>query len=134
MDRGRSLLIPPCMRKPVAAVAPRLQLPYRTGPMKRRHIDLKKLHRRVTDLSAEAVDSLYGLEPVYEPGATADDLTQFVSIQCPYCGEHFDTRVDLSAGSFNHIEDCQVCCQPIELSVQIDEPGAGATVNTRRAD
>jgi hypothetical protein len=31
--------------------------------------------------------------------------------------------VDLSAGSFRYVEDCQVCCQPIELAGEVDEDG-----------
>ncbi len=70
------------------------------------------------------IDELYGLEPVFEPGAgDSDELSGFVSVQCPYCGESFDTAVDLSAGSFSYIEDCQVCCQPIELAGEVDEAG-----------
>ena len=70
------------------------------------------------------IDELYGLEPVFEPGAVdSDELSGFVSVQCPYCGESFDTAVDLSAGPFSYIEDCQVCCQPIELAGEVDEAG-----------
>ena len=50
-------------------------------------------------LDAEAIDALYGLEPAFEPGAeSSSDLTRFVSVQCPYCGESFETAVDWSAG------------------------------------
>jgi hypothetical protein len=73
----------------------------------------------------QAIDALYGLEPVFEPGAAgSSQLTQFVTVSCPYCGESFETAVDLSAGSFRYVEDCQVCCQPIELAGEVDEDGA----------
>ncbi len=49
---------------------------------------------------AQAIDALYGLEPVFEPGAAAGEPTQLVTIECPYCGESIDTVLDLSAGSF----------------------------------
>ena len=81
-------------------------------------------------LDPTAIDELYGLEPVFEPGTGASaGLTQFVSVQCPHCGEAFETAVDLSAGSFRYVEDCQVCCQPIELAGEVDEDGVflGAT-------
>ena len=58
----------------------------------------------------------------------------FVTIECPYCGEPFETRLDLSAGSASYIEDCQVCCQPIELRVEVDIAGALETVDARRTD
>ena len=72
----------------------------------------------------KSIDDLYGLEPVFEPGAASAGVTQFVAVQCPYCGERWDTAVDLSAGSFRYVEDCQVCCQPIELTGEVDENGA----------
>ena len=74
-------------------------------------------------LNPQAIDELYGLEPVFEPGSRVGELTQFVGVQCPYCGESFETEVDLSAGPFRYVEDCQVCCQPIELDGEVDEDG-----------
>jgi len=76
-------------------------------------------------LDEQAINELYGLEPVIEPGgAGGQDATGFATVQCPYCGESFETAVDLSAGSFSYVEDCQVCCQPIELAGETDEAGA----------
>ncbi|MGH8141424.1 MAG: CPXCG motif-containing cysteine-rich protein [Steroidobacteraceae bacterium] len=46
----------------------------------------------------------------------------FACVCCPYCGESFETRLDLSAGSTAYIEDCQVCCRPIEFCLTV---GAG---------
>ncbi|PHS72384.1 MAG: restriction endonuclease [Cycloclasticus sp.] len=43
------------------------------------------------------------------------------SYQCPYCGEHIDVFVDISQGSHQTIEDCSVCCRPIELNISVDE-------------
>ena len=84
-------------------------------------------------LDPQTIDALYGLEPVLEPGdpAAAENVTGFVTVQCPHCGEQFDTAVDLSAGSFSYVEDCQVCCQPIELMGEVDEGGrlAGFTAS-----
>jgi hypothetical protein len=76
---------------------------------------------------------LYGLEPVFEPGAGgASGLTQFVTVQCPFCGESFETAVDLSAGSFRYVEDCHVCCQPIELAGEVDDDGVLLGVTAER--
>ena len=81
-----------------------------------------------------AIDALYGLEPVFEPGGPgSSQATEFVTIQCPYCGESFETAVDLSAGSFTYVEDCQVCCQPIELAGEVDDAGALVGVTASRA-
>ncbi len=42
--------------------------------------------------------------------------------QCPHCGEPISLLLDLSGGSQAYTEDCQVCCQPIHVSIWI-EPG-----------
>ena len=85
-------------------------------------------------LDPQAIDALYGLEPVFEPGGPgSSQATEFVTIQCPYCGEGFETAVDLSAGSFTYVEDCQVCCQPIELAGEVDDAGALLGVTASRA-
>lgn len=39
-----------------------------------------------------------------------------VSVACPWCGETFVTFFDGSAGGQSYIEDCQVCCKPIEMT------------------
>ena len=85
-------------------------------------------------LDEKLIDALYGLEPVFEPGGSAAvNPTPFVTVQCPYCGEGFDTAVDLSAGSFSYVEDCQVCCQAIELTGEVDDAGALVGVTASRA-
>ena len=85
-------------------------------------------------IDPQSIDALYGLEPVFEPGGTgASQATEFVTIQCPYCGESFETPVDLSAGSFAYVEDCQVCCQPIELAAEVDDAGVLVGVTAGRA-
>ncbi|PCI21693.1 MAG: restriction endonuclease [Piscirickettsiaceae bacterium] len=43
------------------------------------------------------------------------------SYQCPYCGEQIDTFVDTSQENQQIIEDCSVCCRPIELNITVDE-------------
>ena len=46
------------------------------------------------------------------------DLEQTVELSCPYCGEVFTTFIDTSQGSFSTIEDCQVCCRPMQIDVE----------------
>lgn len=41
-------------------------------------------------------------------------LEQF--FQCPYCWEEVSIILDSSTLSFNYIEDCEVCCNPIEVT------------------
>ncbi|MEO7431512.1 MAG: CPXCG motif-containing cysteine-rich protein, partial [Dokdonella sp.] len=44
-----------------------------------------------------------------------------IVLHCPYCGESFETQADLSEGSSRYIEDCAVCCRPIEVSVRVGD-------------
>lgn len=83
-----------------------------------------------------AIDLIYGLEPVIEPGEGAgnDGLEPFADIACPYCGETITTRLDLSAGSQSYVEDCQVCCQPMQLAVRVAEDGSLIGVTVDRID
>ncbi|WP_199099026.1 CPXCG motif-containing cysteine-rich protein [Dyella sp. ASV21] len=45
-------------------------------------------------------------------------------IHCPYCGEPIEILIDGSVDSQRYIEDCQVCCRPIDLAVEVDADGA----------
>lgn len=35
--------------------------------------------------------------------------------QCPYCWEEISMLIDSSIHSQKYIEDCEVCCNPIEV-------------------
>lgn len=50
-------------------------------------------------------------------------LQEEVEIECPYCGEQIVLLVDGSAGTQEYIEDCQVCCRPMNVRVVIDDAG-----------
>jgi hypothetical protein len=86
--------------------------------------------------SEAEIDALYGLEPVLQVGTDLDNSagTEFVTVQCPYCGEPFETSADVSAGPCNFVEDCQVCCQPIEMELRVDEDGKLLELIARRGD
>ncbi len=42
--------------------------------------------------------------------------------QCPYCWEEISMLIDTSVQAQKYIEDCEVCCNPIELEV-VSEDG-----------
>ena len=44
-------------------------------------------------------------------------------VQCPYCWEAFTLLVDGSVEWQEYTEDCEVCCRPIDFSVEVDEQG-----------
>ena len=39
---------------------------------------------------------------------------------CPYCSEQISFVIDISAGPQKYIEDCEVCCRPIQISYSTD--------------
>ncbi|MEE2645346.1 MAG: CPXCG motif-containing cysteine-rich protein [Myxococcota bacterium] len=43
--------------------------------------------------------------------------------QCPYCWELIESWLEPIAGQQLLVEDCIVCCRPIELRFQFDEEG-----------
>jgi transcription elongation factor Elf1 len=43
------------------------------------------------------------------------------NVGCPYCGERLTIVLDLSAGSQSYVEDCQVCCQPMQVSFSAED-------------
>jgi hypothetical protein len=61
-----------------------------------------------------------------------------VIAQCPYCGEPLDLYVDEAGGTEQHyIEDCSVCCRPVEIRVVLDVGDSerdGVRVSVRTAD
>ena len=52
--------------------------------------------------------------------------------ECPYCGEEAEAALDLSAGDQTYIEDCPVCCRPIQFELQTD--GDSWNLQVRRED
>lgn len=42
---------------------------------------------------------------------------EYRQLTCPYCGEWIEMTLDPSAGSQCYIEDCSVCCRPIEVTL-----------------
>lgn len=56
-----------------------------------------------------------------------------VAVGCPYCGESIEILVDCSVAAQDYIEDCSVCCHPIQFNVVIDAQGL-PEVTVRRDD
>ena len=48
---------------------------------------------------------------------------QELSLQCPYCGEGITVLADGSNAGQEYIEDCEVCCRPINLALSISDTG-----------
>ena len=41
--------------------------------------------------------------------------------QCPYCLAEISMLIDPSITSQKYIEDCEVCCNPIEVELALEE-------------
>jgi hypothetical protein len=51
-------------------------------------------------------------------------MLQEIPISCPYCGEVITILVDESVDEQQYIEDCQVCCRPMDIRVHISANGS----------
>jgi hypothetical protein len=80
-------------------------------------------------------DRVYGLEPVLETGHDRrfSQVQKFVGVVCPYCGGSYQTSIDLTLGAQQYVEDCQVCCCAIELSMDVVD-GVFKGLTARRND
>jgi hypothetical protein len=107
-------------------------------PKKQPRAGKKPSNRGAKPSDAQSIDMQFGLEPVIDPSLSADagdrSGTQFHLVQCPYCGESFETPIDTSSGSARYVEDCQICCQPIEFDLEVDHAGVLQSLSTLRND
>jgi dienelactone hydrolase len=61
--------------------------------------------------------------PRYDP-ATARicyDMVLEHSFTCPFCGEEISMVLDLSVHRHSYVEDCEVCCNPLEISYTVED-------------
>jgi hypothetical protein len=56
------------------------------------------------------------------------------NIDCPYCGEEFIALIDPSFGSSAYIEDCEICCRPIQFCLEYTNSGEISNFTLRRDD
>lgn len=40
---------------------------------------------------------------------------------CPYCWQQISMVLDTSVGEQTYVEDCEVCCKPIEVSYVVED-------------
>lgn len=55
-----------------------------------------------------------------------------VFFDCPYCGEQISVLVDTSVAQQSYIEDCEVCCSPVVLRLEV--AGDDVTLAAERSD
>ncbi|MEM7561848.1 MAG: CPXCG motif-containing cysteine-rich protein [Pseudomonadota bacterium] len=44
-----------------------------------------------------------------------------VPVQCPYCWEKFILLVDASVELQEYVEDCEICCRPIDFVASVED-------------
>ncbi|MDQ2659177.1 MAG: CPXCG motif-containing cysteine-rich protein [Verrucomicrobiota bacterium] len=59
------------------------------------------------------------------------DLAVETDVACPHCGESFPLLIDTSIAEQSLVEDCSVCCRPINLTI-LCRPGE--IVDLRESD
>lgn len=59
-------------------------------------------------------------------------MPEFAALTCPYCGEPVELLVDETAGSATYVEDCPVCCSPMQVQVTVE--GDRVSVSARTGD
>lgn len=57
-------------------------------------------------------------------------MPELVSVHCPYCGEPIELAVDLSVESSAYIEDCPVCCRPMQVEATVSGDEVSVSVRT----
>lgn len=46
-------------------------------------------------------------------------------VKCPYCGEYIVLQpIEKTAEEQRYVEDCPVCCRPMNVIVDIEDDGA----------
>lgn len=50
-------------------------------------------------------------------------LLESCYVSCPYCGEDIELIVDATVAEQYYIEDCPVCCRPINILAIVDDSG-----------
>src|ERR1700741_2510753 len=118
LPRSRSVILPvPSELQLYWAPLVNRQMPTRAA---RRDIIERRMKANIDppkkSLTEAEIDALYGLEPALDGKVDAESTsadksspTELVVVNCPYCGEAFETSADASAGMCSYVEDCQIC-------------------------
>ncbi len=61
------------------------------------------------------------------------DDSQTADLTCPYCGEELEVAVDCSVRRQVYVEDCQVCCRPIVITL-VSADGEVESIEARTED
>ena len=72
-------------------------------------------------------------DTTHEPEDEDEDgheLVNSVHVSCPYCGREVEHLVDPAGGAHQvYVEDCEVCCQPWQVTLRVEGGVAWAEVS-----
>jgi len=51
-------------------------------------------------------------------------LQEEITVSCPYCGTPFAVEAEPAHAGQGFIEDCPVCCRPVEFSLHVESDGS----------
>jgi hypothetical protein len=54
---------------------------------------------------------------VRTPKGVAVIASETVTVLCPYCGERVELLVDATLPHQQYVEDCEVCCRPMLVTI-----------------
>jgi hypothetical protein len=57
-----------------------------------------------------------------------------VDVTCPYCGEAFEALIEPGDAGSAYIQDCEICCNPIQFHLEATADAAAPTVTVAPAD
>ena len=75
-------------------------------------------------MDSEKYVSLLQHQPLtFFVGSPTSMELETISVICPYCGEKIEVDIEPLDEVQTFIEDCRVCCRPIQLEATLGEEG-----------
>lgn len=95
---------------------------------------MRKLKRRTPAAPTKAAAEAPEDRPLTDEDFKLDELPaapalRWVEVECPYCGESFDVRVDPGEEGQSLIQDCQVCCKAVAIAVAVEDGDIAASAS-----
>ena len=48
-------------------------------------------------------------------------MEELYPVICPHCWQQFEISIDLSVPEQTFVYDCEVCCNPLEVTCQVED-------------
>ena len=67
----------------------------------------------------------------FDDFSSLDDEQEYF-FMCPYCWQEISMLLDTSVTHQTYIEDCEICCNPIEIDYHTDRDGFIASFSANK--